>query len=491
MEEQNRNLILAVVLSALVMLAWFVLFPPPQQATPVAETATNDGVPGGTAGSPPAPGIAPPGPLADAPATPDAAAAADAPRVAIETPRLTGSISLRGGRIDDLALKDYRETLEDGSPIVTLLAPTGADPYYVVHGWIPAGGLAPADVPSDVTEWTAPEGATLTPETPVTLTWENGSGLTFRRTVSVDADYMFDIEQTVENGTGAEVALAPYGQIARVSEPDTVNFFILHEGVVARTDGVLSEIDYDDVVDLEVVAGENGRVQTIEGTQDGWIGFTDKYWMTTLIPAAGAPFTEVDQVRRRARHVPDRDAPARDRGRAGGRGDLVVAALRGRQGVGDAAPLPERGRRRGLRRLHRLGLVLLPHQADLRRAALAQRRHRQHGRRHHRAHARDQGRSVPAGLQVLRLDGADEGAAAADGGAQGARGRRPPEDADGHDGALQDQQGEPGRRVPADPAPDSDLLQPLQGDLRHDRACATRPSSARSRTCRRPIRRRS
>ncbi|TFL17376.1 membrane protein insertase YidC [Jannaschia formosa] len=299
MDEQNKNLILATVLSALVLLIWFVLFPPEQQAPTVAETATNDGLvvdaEGGAITPPVAPGATvAPGSVAVTPAESREAALGAATRIPVDTPRLTGSISLNGGRIDDISLLDYRETIDDDSPIVTLLNPAGSpNAYYALHGWIPGGALTFDDVPTANTQWTAPEGAVLTPESPVTLTWDNGSGLIFTKTISVDDDYMFTVAQGVENTTGAPVRLAPYGLVARHGEPDTVNFFILHEGVVARSDGELLELDYDDMTDLDSVATEGGRVQLTEASEDGWIGFTDKYWMTALIPSAGVRFTEV------------------------------------------------------------------------------------------------------------------------------------------------------------------------------------------------------
>ncbi|MEM8823454.1 MAG: membrane protein insertase YidC [Pseudomonadota bacterium] len=300
MDEQNKNLILATVLSALVLLVWFVLFPPEQPDPTLTTTGPTDSlqVDENTALTPPATAEAPiavtPGAVVATPAeTRDAALAASA-RVPVETPRLTGSISLTGGRLDDLLLKDYRETLDEGSPIVTLLTPAGGpDAYYALHGWVPGGDLTFDQVPTATTQWTAPDGAMLTPESPVTLTWDNGAGLIFEKTIEVDADYMFTISQSVENTTNAPVRLAPYGLIARHGEPDIINFFILHEGVVARSDGELAEIGYDDITELDVVPAEGGRVQLTEASEDGWIGFTDKYWMTTLIPSAGVPFTEV------------------------------------------------------------------------------------------------------------------------------------------------------------------------------------------------------
>ena len=299
MDDQNKNLILATVLSAVVILVWMILFPPEQRSPDAAVGDTNDGVaeaiapPTGTgAGTGAVAGA--PGAVAATPAESREAAIAATTRVPVETPRLTGSISLTGGRIDDIALKDYRETLEPDSPIVTLLSPAGTGgAYYALHGWIPAGALGFDAVPTASTEWTLAEGDTLTPETPIVLEWENGAGLTFRRTIAVDADFMFAVTQTVENGTDAAVRLAPYGLVARHGEPETVNFFILHEGVVAREDGELVELDYDDVADLDADAAEGGRVQTAEIAESGWIGFTDKYWMTTLIPDVGTRFRQV------------------------------------------------------------------------------------------------------------------------------------------------------------------------------------------------------
>ncbi|WP_339646385.1 membrane protein insertase YidC, partial [Jannaschia helgolandensis] len=302
MDDQNKNLILATVLSALVLLVWFVLFPPEQQAPSVAETATSDGVPAPAreAGAPPAgdgtlavtPGAVPG--VGVTPAESRANAVNASTRIPVDTPRLTGSISLTGGRIDDIALKDYKETLAPDSPIVTLLSPAGApDAYYALHGWVPAGDLPSDAVPSASTEWTAPEGARLTPDTPLTLTWDNGTGLIFTRVISVDDDFMFTVAQSVENTGDVAVRMFPYGLVARHGEPDVENFFISHEGVVAHSDGIVERLEYGDMVDLDVDPTEGGRVVKYQITDEGWIGFADKYWMTMLIPSTGTPATSV------------------------------------------------------------------------------------------------------------------------------------------------------------------------------------------------------
>ncbi|WP_179379236.1 membrane protein insertase YidC [Jannaschia marina] len=296
MDDQNKNLILATGLSAAVLLIWFLIFPPEQQ---VADNVpTSDGVSApDTAVAPTAPGgtADPPATVAADPTATRAGAIAGTTRIPVETPRMTGSISLTGGRIDDLALKGYRETLDDDAPIVTLLSPANApNAYYALHGWVPGGDLAGDAVPTAQTVWTAPEGAELTPETPLELTWDNGAGLLFRKTIAVDEDFMFTVTQGVENTTDAAIRLFPYGQIARHGEPDVENFFISHEGVVAHADGIVERVEYGDMPDLDANPAEgNAPMERYEITEAGWIGFADKYWMTTLIPAAGTPASTV------------------------------------------------------------------------------------------------------------------------------------------------------------------------------------------------------
>ncbi|HBZ44600.1 MAG TPA: membrane protein insertase YidC, partial [Maritimibacter sp.] len=222
-------------------------------------------------------------------------AVAGSERIQIDTPKLSGSIALTGGRIDDLDLKDYKETLDAGSDTVTLLKPAGEpEAYYTLYGWSPAGDLGTDDVPGATTEWQVEDGETLAPDSPVTLVWESPNGLTFRRTISVDEDYMFTVAQSVENGTETAVRLAPYSQIVRHGEPTNLKgFFILHEGVIRQTEEELTEIDYGDVADFEVDAREGTPAETVTANGEGWIGFTDHYWQTLIIPENGQAFTSV------------------------------------------------------------------------------------------------------------------------------------------------------------------------------------------------------
>ena len=284
MDDQNKNLILAMVLSLVVIGTWTYLFPPETPVAPTTDPAVvqNEGA------------LVPPVAEAEAaaPDTQDMAGAQEAGRVEIDTPALSGTISLLGGRFDDLSLKGYRETLDEDSPIVTLLRAQGqAHAYYALYGWVPGGQTAAEDVPGQNTVWTVESGEVLTPDSPVTLKWDNGNGMIFRRTISVDDKFLFSITQSVENtGTTAQ-RMAPYGVLARHGEPDDLKgFFILHEGVIRQGDEEREQLDYGDIADLDYDDREGARADILTVEKHGWIGFTDHYWMTTLIPAEGQQF---------------------------------------------------------------------------------------------------------------------------------------------------------------------------------------------------------
>ncbi len=291
MDEQNRNLILAMALSGLVILGWTVLFPPPEPAPQDPNAATTQAEPaaaGPIAGTAGQTGAAAPG-TADSGAN----ALAEAPRIPIDTPRLKGSISLLGGRIDTLALKDYHTELDPSSPNVTLLRPEGgAEAYYAVFGWSPGAGLAVEDLPNAETEWQVADGATLSPGKDVTLTWDNGKGLSFTRRISVDDEFMFTLTQSVTNTSGAPAKMAPYGVISRHGEPaDLKRQFIIHEGAIRQTGETLDEIKYKDMRDdLEPDPRWGPAADVVKVAGNGWIGFTDHYWMTTLVPTSDEAF---------------------------------------------------------------------------------------------------------------------------------------------------------------------------------------------------------
>ncbi|SLN21249.1 Membrane protein insertase YidC [Roseovarius litorisediminis] len=291
MDDQNKNLILATALSFIVIMVWFVMFPPPETqsvdpnapAVVATDTAITPSV--DTSGEK----------SATSTAEVTEATAPEAPRLEIDTPSLKGTLSLQGGRIDDLSLKNYRETLDPGSDIVHLLKPVGSDaPYYALFGWAPGAGLNAEQVPNANTIWQVEAGEKLTPDTPVTLKWDNGAGQVFKRQISVDADFMFEISQTVENSGTSSVSMAPYGILARHGMPaDLKNFFILHEGGIRMIDGELTESDYEDFEPASAL-------KEIAVEADGWTGFTDHFWMATLIPQneSGAKISTFHDARR-------------------------------------------------------------------------------------------------------------------------------------------------------------------------------------------------
>ena len=267
----QRNMFLAIVLSMAILFGWdYFLVPDPPP--PGSTSETLDGVTSPDAPTPSAPGIA-------APATPTPALAdrttaiTELPRARVETPRLHGSIPLQGLRFDDLTLAGYRESPDPESAEINLLSPAGApSPYYAELGWLSADPSVA--LPSADTVWSAGlDSLVLAPDRPVALTWDNGAGLTFRRTVTVDQDYMFTVYDEVANGTEAAVTLFPYGLIARVGTPEVLGFFILHEGPLGVFDQTLKEVDYEDLKETPL--------ESVTST-GGWIGFTDKYWLVVV-----------------------------------------------------------------------------------------------------------------------------------------------------------------------------------------------------------------
>lgn len=284
----NKNLILAIALSVVILFGFQIVaerfFPKPVPPAPSAQTQ-------GTAPSahqPPAggpataqQGIAPPGAggsTSGPAATPGVAAAAtrgqvlqSGPRVRIDTPSLQGSIALVGGRVDDVTLVNYRETIDPNSPAIVLFSPQGTpDAYFAEHGWVaPGGGVA---VPGPTTQWTA-DRDTLAVGQPVTLSWDNGEGLVFKRVYAVDDRYMFTLHQTVESRRSDAVNLLPYGLVTRFGTPPTSGFFILFEGPLGVFNGTLEEVSYKDLQEKGVITHH---------TTGGWIGITDKYWLSAL-----------------------------------------------------------------------------------------------------------------------------------------------------------------------------------------------------------------
>jgi YidC/Oxa1 family membrane protein insertase len=200
-------------------------------------------------------------------------------RVFIENSNLSGSISLRGALIDDIILKNYRETLDKSSkPIVVLSPKKSEDGYFVESGW--ATTKSDIKVPDNNSVWQIREGKKLTPSSPVTLEWNNREGVVFSKKIEVDDKYLFKITETIRNEKSKTIELFHYSQITKNTKPNTENFYILHEGLIGVVDKNLKEETYSSI--------EEGK-KTYTG-KSGWFGITDKYWMSAIIPESGKSF---------------------------------------------------------------------------------------------------------------------------------------------------------------------------------------------------------
>jgi YidC/Oxa1 family membrane protein insertase len=282
--NDQKNTIIAIVLSALVLLTWQIFFGIPQLNNQRAAQEQKSAQEQTQSSSHPRPSTAEapvPVPQAPAPQTRsrEEALAASA-RIPVETPRIKGSIALMGGRIDDVSLTKYHETVDPSSPAIILLSPSGSpDPFYAEFGWLPTGN-ATAKLPTSTTVWRQEGTGNLEVGHPITLVWDNGDGLEFRRQISVDQDYLFTVNDAVMNHGASSVTLMPYALISRHGTPPTLGYYILHEGLIGVLgDQGLQEITYK--------AMDEKRRLTFKVT-DAWLGITDKYWAATLLPDTSA-----------------------------------------------------------------------------------------------------------------------------------------------------------------------------------------------------------
>ncbi|MCZ6848019.1 MAG: membrane protein insertase YidC [Alphaproteobacteria bacterium] len=309
--SNQKNLLLAIVASVMIMVSFQYFWERPkveaerarqqEAATTTAQDRDQPQAPRTAPGQTPAPAAQPqqqpdtrlPSPPRATPGAPASQAMAPGGpvrpsaglvirglRVTLGNPLLEGSVALKGGRIDDIVLKTYRQTTDPNSDPIRLLAPSGsADAYYAAHGWIGENKSVP--LPGLDTLWKS-SGRRLGPGAPLRLTWDNGQGLRFTRTIAVDENYMFTVTQRVDNRGAKAVTLTPYGLINRTGTPETTGFYILHEGPLGVFNEVLEELDYSDLVD-------EGQID--KASRGGWIGITDKYWLAALVPDQKAKMT--------------------------------------------------------------------------------------------------------------------------------------------------------------------------------------------------------
>jgi YidC/Oxa1 family membrane protein insertase len=280
--KDHKNTILAIVLSLIVIIGWEYFFARPelQQQAQQQDQTQPSGAPGTQPSLPP--GGAPQMPSAPAalPATQTREAViAASPHVEINTPRLRGTIDLKGARLDNLSLEQYRETTDPKSSAIVLLSPSGApDAYYADFGWVAPGTSQP--MPGADTVWQQAGSGALGIDHPVTLTYDNGQGLIFSRTISVDDHYLFSIKDEVQNKTDKPITLYSYGLISRHGTPQTLGYYILHEGLIGviGDQGEQAET-YKKIADKKSESWEATNV---------WLGFTDKYWAAVLLPNTDA-----------------------------------------------------------------------------------------------------------------------------------------------------------------------------------------------------------
>ncbi len=296
--ENNRNFFITIALSVLILTLWQVFYMNPrieaQREAARIEASRTEGQASQTTsqnqtGEATAPGTGTPAPGAVPTTGSDAGGIlareellATTGRVGIETPSLEGSINLTGGRLDDLKLRQYHETVDASSPEIELLNPQALpNGYFAEIGFV--GNDRTGAVPGPETVWSVDGNATLTPATPVTLSFTNDRGLVFKRTYSVDANYMFTVSDTVQNTGTADVTLSNYGRVTRFDKPTTASIYVLHEGLI----GVTGE---EGLQEHKYSAMEDDKQYTPGKSTDGWLGITDKYWAVALVPTAKQPF---------------------------------------------------------------------------------------------------------------------------------------------------------------------------------------------------------
>ena len=257
----QKNLLLAILASLVVLLGFQVLFPTKDVPKTNITQEMNDSFA-------PEPEL-----IAELPKARNEIIN-ESERIPIENDFINGSINLTGARIDDIILKKYRIDLSSDSENVKFLSPKGSDkPYFAEYGWVTSNNNK-IELPNANTVWKSNK-SIISPEAPVVLSWDNGNGLIFKRTISIDTEYMFSIQQTIINNTSEDIILYPYGLINRTGVPKLSGLFILHEGPIGVLNDRVKELDYDDLEDDKKIS---------EKSKKGWIGITDKYWLAALIP---------------------------------------------------------------------------------------------------------------------------------------------------------------------------------------------------------------
>ena len=266
----SKNVILAVILSTLVLIVWATFFEPPvvENKTAKNQILQND--------DKPSPTIEEQNSINEVSRS---NAINNAERIILENSNIKGSISLQGAIIDDIVFKNYKKELESDEQVIFLNPKNSSREYFVETGWA-ASGSEQINLPLDSSIWKVKGNNRLTPSTPITLEWDNGEGLIFTKKIQLDDKFLFEITQSIRNNSNKSFQFYPYAQITRNYKPDGRQIYILHEGFLGVFGEELKEKDYSDI--------EKEKF-TINSSK-GWLGITDKYWLTAIIPEKGKDF---------------------------------------------------------------------------------------------------------------------------------------------------------------------------------------------------------
>ena len=273
---ENKNVFIAIALSMSVLLFWSAFFDPPKPIENQTQTIENDKIKNKELDNGIVPSINET--IVERKISREESIKKTA-RVLLENDKIKGSISLEGAIIDDLSFKNYKEDIKSNNKVLFLNPKETENGYFIESGWASIGNKI--KVPTNKSIWNVVGNKILSVNNPVTLEWNNGSKLIFRKKIVIDDKYLFKINQEVENKSSKKIELYPYAQITRNKKPkDLKGFYILHEGFIGVLDKELKEDDYDDIEEKKIVREAN----------KGWIGITDKYWMTALVPETGEKF---------------------------------------------------------------------------------------------------------------------------------------------------------------------------------------------------------
>ena len=270
----NKNVFIAIALSMSVLLFWAAFFPPPEPTKKNVTTELKEK--NNLVENNILPNI---NETVEDKSISREQSIAKNKRIKIENNNIQGTLLLKGGVIDDVSFKSHKKDIKSGENVVLLNPKDTRDGYFIETGWTSIGNKI--EVPNLNSKWSLVGNNILTPNNPIILEWKNKNGIIFRKKIEIDEKYLFNITQEIQNNSSKSIDLYPYAQITRNKVPDDIqNFYISHEGFIGVFDEELKEDDYDDIKEKKIVREAN----------DGWLGITDKYWITAIVPEKGENF---------------------------------------------------------------------------------------------------------------------------------------------------------------------------------------------------------